>query len=548
MHMKYAWLALAAATIGVVPAQAQTNWPTYGGSDWNQRWSTLSQINVRNVKDLVPRIIFQTGTGKLGSLETTPIVVDGRMYVTTPYSEAIIAYDLRTRKQLWRQEPKIGPVITCCGPVNRGVAIADGTVFVGTLDARLLAFDAITGDPKWEVQDADPSLSYSITMAPLVVGQNVIVGVSGGEYGIRGHLTAYNIATGKQVWRWYSIPAPGEDPVATNGWWGTWATKAENADLHRDIAKEKADSAKYPDAWQRGGGGVWTTPAYDKASNTIFATVGNPSPDLDGTARPGDNLFTDAMVAIDAATGKTKWYYQTVPHDVWDLDATSPSVVTMLGGRKVVLHAGKTGWLYVVDAATGKLVRKSQNFVPQENMFALPIAEGTRMLPGANGGSEWSPISVDPQLAYAFVAGLHQPMNYKTHPAPWEKGRLWLGSAFVGIAGEPQYGLFSAVDLKTGKIAWQNKVDQPMMGGSLATAGGLVFTGEGNGNFNAFDVKTGKLLWQFHAGAGCNAAPMTFEMDGEQFVAVACGGNFQLSYPLGDAVMIFGLPKPWAAR
>jgi len=220
----------------------------------------------------------------------------------------------------------------------------------------------------------------------------------------------------------------------------------------------------------------------------------------------------------------------------------------MVGNRKVVLHAGKTGWLYVVDASTGKLVRKSQNFVPQENMFALPTPEGTRMLPGANGGSEWSPISVDPDLDYAFVAGLHQPMNYKTHPAPWEKGRLWLGSAFVAAPGEPQYGLFSAVDLKTGKIAWQNKVDQPMMGGSLATAGGLVFTGEGNGNFNAFDAKTGKLLWQFHAGAGCNAAPMTFEMDGEQYIAVACGGNFQLSYPLGDAVMIFGLPKPWAAR
>src|SRR6185295_14295318 len=272
---------------------------------------------------------------------------------------------------------------------------------------------------------------------------------------------------------------------------------------HRDIAKEKADSAKYADTWKTGGGGVWTTPAYDKASNTIFATVGNPSRDL---------------------------------------DATSPSVVTMLGDRKVVVHAGKTGWLYVLDAATGKLVRKSQNFVPQENMFALPTAEGTRMLPGANGGSEWSPISVSPRLGYAFVAGLHQPMHYKTHSAPWEKGRLWLGSAFVAIPGEDQYGLFSAIDLKTGKIAWQNKVPQPMMGGSLSTAGGLTFTGEGNGNFNAYDSKSGKLLWQFNAGAGCNSAPMSFEFEGEQLVAVACGGNFQINYPLGDAVMVFGLP------
>ncbi|HEX2637319.1 MAG TPA: PQQ-binding-like beta-propeller repeat protein [Gemmatimonadales bacterium] len=546
--MKQLWLGLLAAAAIATPAQAQGNWTTYGGTDWNQRWSTLARITTSNVSRLVPRMLFQTGTSKLGSLETTPLVVDGTMYVTTPYSEAIIAYDLRTNKQLWRQEPKIGTTITCCGPVNRGVAVGGGSVFVGTLDARLLAFDARTGKPKWDVEVADPTFGYSITMAPLIVGEHVIVGVSGGEYGIRGHLDAYDMATGKQVWRWYSIPAPGDDPVATNGWWGTWATHAEDADLHRDIAREKADSTKYADAWKTGGGGVWTTPSYDKASNTIYATVGNPSPDLDGSVRPGDNLFTDGIVAIDATTGKTKWYYQTVPHDVWDLDATSPSAITELGGKKVVLHAGKTGWLYVVDAATGKLVRKSQNFVPHENMFALPTAKGTRMLPGANGGSEWSPISVNPKLGYAFVAALHQPMNYITHTAPWEKGRLWLGSAFVAIPGEEQYGLFSAIDLKTGKIAWQNKVPQPMMGGSLSTAGGLTFTGEGNGNFNAYDSRTGKLLWQFNAGAGCNGTPMSFELDREQFIGMACGGNFQLSYPLGSAILIFGLPKAPAGR
>jgi len=385
-----------------------------------------------------------------------------------------------------------------------------------------------------------------------VIGDNVIVGVSGGEYGIRGHVTAYNAMTGDQVWRWYSIPAPKGDPTfddkAPNGWWGTWATKAETNDLHRDIAKEKADSAKYADAWKVGGGGVWTTPAYDKELNAIFVSVGNPSPDLDGSIRPGDNLYTDAIVSIDATTGKTNWYYQTVPHDVWDLDATSPPVVVSVGGHKAVVHAGKTAWVYVLDAATGKLIRRSDNFTPQENMFALPSDKGTRMLPGANGGSEWSPIAVDPELKYAFVAGLHQPMNYITHTAPYEKGKLWLGSAFVAIPGEEQYGLYSAVDLRTGKIAWQNKVPQPMMGGGLATATGLTFTGEGNGNFNAFDSKTGKLLWQYNGGAGCNSAAMTFTHGGEQFIAVACGGNFQLSYPLGDAVLVFGLPKRAAAR
>jgi alcohol dehydrogenase (cytochrome c) len=551
MRVRLASTLVALAGLCVWPATAwgQADWPTYGGNAWNQRWSGLKQINTRNVSRLVPRMVLQTGVSRPGSFETTPIVVGDMMYVTTAYNEATIAYDLNSRKQVWRYEHKLGTTLTCCGPNNRGVAVSDGSVFEGTLDARLIALDSKTGKLKWDIEVADPAAGYSITHAPLIVGQNVIVGVSGGEYGIRGHVTAYNTKTGEQAWRWYSIPAPKGDPTfdekAPNGWWGTWATKAEESDLHRDIAKEKADSAKYGDAWKTGGGGVWMTPAYDKDLNSIFLAVGNPSPDLDGSVRPGDNLYTDAIVALDATTGKTKWYYQTVPHDVWDLDAVSPPVVTTLDGKKVVVHAGKTGWVYVVDATTGKLVRKSDNFVPQENMFALPSEKGTRMLPGANGGSEWSPIAVDPTLNYAFVAGLHQPMNYITHSAPYEKGRLWLGSAFVAIPGEEQWGLYSAVNLATGKIAWQNKVPQPMMGGSLATAGGLAFTGEGNGNFNAYESRTGKLLWQFNAGAGCNAAPMTFTHGGEQFIAVACGGNFQLSYPLGDAVMVFGFPKPW---
>jgi PQQ-dependent dehydrogenase (methanol/ethanol family) len=534
------------------PVAAQSgDWLTYGGNDWNQRWSTLRSINTTNVSRLIPRMIFQTGITKLGSFENTPLVTGGVMYVTTPYNTAM-AYDLATHKELWRYEHKLGTTIYCCGPNNRGFGMHGGAhLYMGTLDAHLVALDAKSGKVMWDKEVADPAFGYSITHAPLIIGDNVIVGVSGGEYGIRGYVTAYNAMTGDQVWRWYSIPAPKGDSTfdekAPNGWFGTWAgSTPDGADLHRDVTKEKGDSAKYADAWKTGGGGVWTTPSYDKASNTLFVTVGNPSPDLDGSTRPGDNLYTDGIVAIDATSGKTKWYYQTVPHDVWDLDATSPSVVATLGGKKVVLHAGKTGWLYVLDAETGKLVRRSDNFVPQENMFALPSEKGTRMLPGANGGSEWSPISVNPTLGYAYVAALHQPMNYIVHNAPLEKGKLWLGSAFVAIPGEEQYGLFSAVDLKTGKIAWQKKVAQPMMGGSLATAGGLTFTGEGNGNFNAFDSKTGKQLWQFNAGAGCNSAPMTFTHGGEQFIAVACGGNFQLSYPLGDDVMVFGLPK--AAR
>jgi PQQ-dependent dehydrogenase (methanol/ethanol family) len=546
-----AGLALLLFGVSASALSAQANWTTYGGNDWNQRYSTLTQINTVNVRTLVPRMVFQTGISRLGSFENTPIVVDNMMYVTTPYNTAI-AYDLSTGKQVWRYEHKLGTTIYCCGPNNRGVAIHGPHAYMGTLDSRLVALDRMTGEVAWDIEVGDPAFGYSITHAPLVIGDNVIVGVSGGEYGIRGHVTAYNAATGEQVWRWYSIPAPAGDPtfdeVAPNGWWGTWPTHTpDGANLNRNIAQEKADSAKYADAWTRGGGGVWMTPAYDKALNLIYVAVGNPSPDLDGAIRPGDNLYTDAVVAIDATTGKTKWYYQTVPHDVWDLDAVSPPVVTTLGGQKVVVHAGKTAWVYVLDAATGKLVRRTENFTPQENMFALPTPEGTRMLPGANGGAEWSPIAVDPRLGYAFVAGLHQPMNYITHNAPWEKGRLWLGSAFVAIPGEEQYGTYSAINLATGKIVWQNKVPQPMMGGALATAGGLTFTGEGNGNFNAYNSRTGKLLWQFNGGAGCNSAPMSFSFKGEQFIAVACGGNFQLNFPLGDAVFVFGLPKPFTA-
>ena len=290
------------------------------------------------------------------------------------------------------------------------------------------------------------------------------------------------------------------------------------------------------------------TPAVDPATDTLFIMVGNPSPDLDGSVRPGDNLYTESMVALDVKTGSYKWHYQYVPHDVWDLDAVSPAVLfeTTAGGRrvKVVGHAGKTGWFYIHDRATGKLIRRSQAFVPQDNMFAQPTDTGVRMLPGANGGSEWSPVAYSPDTQMVYVLGLHQPMNYITHAAPFDRGKLWLGSAFVAIPTEEQWGTFTAIDVNTGKIAWQNKLPDPLIGGALATAGGLVFTGgDGTGNFYAFDARTGKELWRFQCGAGVNAAPISFEVDGEQFIAVAAGGNFQLRFPYGDGVFVFGLPK-----
>jgi alcohol dehydrogenase (cytochrome c) len=518
------------------------NWTIYGRDYTNQRYSPLAQITSANVGSLRMAWMFQTGISRLGSFETSPTVVDGVMYLTTPYNTAM-AVDARSGQQIWRYEhkPSITAPIYCCGPNNRGVAISGNTVYMGTLDSRLVALDSKTGAVKWDVEAADPEAGYSLTITPLIVDNFVIIGSSGAEYGIRGFVKAYDKTDGKLQWTFYTLP--------DKGWEGNFAEKTgEGEDLKRNIAAEKAAMAQYGDAWKRGGGSVWMTPAYDPASHNLFFAVGNPSPDLDGTVRPGDNLYTESIVAIDARTGEYKWHYQQVPHDVWDFDATSPPVIVKLkNGKTAVAEAGKTAFVYVLDAETGKLIRKSEEFNRHENYFVQPTPEGVRMLPGANGGSEWSPTAVNPTLGYMYVLGLEQPMNYITHSAPYEKGKLWLGSAFKAVPGEKQYGTFTAINLNTGKRAWQVKTDQPMIGGALATAGNLVFTGEGNGHFNAYDARTGKTLWSFNAGAGCNAPPVTYSLDGKQYIAVACGGNYQLGYPLGDAVMVFGIPGSAAA-
>ena len=384
---------VASPVTNVTPAMLQQarqsgDWLMYGHNYWNNRFSPLKQINTTNIRNLVPRMVFQTGTERLGSLETTPVVVNGIMYITSPATpnNVVVAVDLRTQKTLWRYEHKNAPVSTaCCGPNNRGVAVSGGNVYVATLDAQLVALDQATGKEKWVVTVGDPAEGYTETMAPLIIDDKVIIGSSGAEYGIRGFVKAYNTSTGALMWTFYTIPAPNAraDEGGVNGWFGRWSrTTPEGTNLNRDIAKEKADSAKYADAWRHGGGSMWMTPAYDPDTKTMYIAIGNPSPDLDGSVRPGDNLWSESIVALDAATGKFKWGYQMIPHDVWDLDAASPPVIATVGGRKAVVHAGKTGWVYVLDATTGRLIRRSEAFVPQVNMFAKPTAEGTRMLPG----------------------------------------------------------------------------------------------------------------------------------------------------------------------
>ena len=514
------------------------NWIHPNGSYEQTRFYPGNQITAANVGKMKPAFVFQTAV--LESMETAPIVLDGVMFLTTSFNH-VYAIDAATGEEFWHYKHKLGPIVTvCCGNNNRGVAIEGGKLFMGTLDAKLVALDAKTGKLLWQTEIADPEKGYSETMAPAVVDGKVIIGTNGGEYGVRGFVKAYSANDGKLLWTFYTIPEKGHE--------GVWATHdATGRDMHRDIAAEKAALAKDASFYQTLGGGVWMTPAIDKKTRTVFFVVGNPSPDLYGAIRPGDNLYTDSIVAIDLDKGTYKWHFQYIAHDVWDLDAVSPPILTQAADKSgkmvdVVIHGGKTGHVYVHERETGKLIRFSDAMIPQENMWVLPTKEGARMLPGANGGVEWSPLAVDPRTRTAFAANLHQPMTYHVEETPYPGGKLWLGGAFKTIPAEEQWGQLVAVNLDTGKIAWKHKTPQPLIGGVLATAGGVVFNGEANGWFKAFDSKTGKELWKYNCGAGVNAPAVSYMVGNKQYVAVAAGGNNQIDAKRGNSVFVFALP------
>jgi PQQ-dependent dehydrogenase (methanol/ethanol family) len=515
-------------------AKDSNNFLHTNGNYAQTRFYPNKQINTSNVAKLHPAWIFQTEVKE--SMETSPIVVNGTMFATTSYSH-VYAIDAKTGAELWHFKPKLGVITTyCCGPNNRGVAVADDKVFVATLDAKLVALDAKTGNVVWEQKLADPEDGYSETMAPTVVKGKVLIGTNGGEYGIRGFVRAYNAADGKLLWNFDTIP---ENSV------GVWAARdTTGRDMHRDIDTEKAQLAKIGDPYKRLGGGVWQNPAVDLATNRIYFVVGNPSPDLDGSLRPGDNLYTDSLVSLDLDTGKYVCHLQYIAHDVWDLDAVSPVVLVDVADKSGntipgVIHAGKTGHIYVHDRKDCSLIRFSDAMVAQENMWTLPTKEGARMLPGANGGVEWSPIATNPQAHMAYAINLHQPMTYQVESSPYPGGKLWLGGAFKVIPTEESFGNVTAVDYNTGKIKWQVKTPEPMIGGILATDGGLVFTGEGNGLFKAYDANDGKVLWQFQAGAGVNAPPSSYTVDGKQYIVVGAGGNTQIDFKRGNNIIAF---------
>jgi PQQ-dependent dehydrogenase (methanol/ethanol family) len=514
------------------------NWIHPNGSYAQTRYYPGNQINTGNVAKLRPAFVFQTAV--LESMETAPIVVNGVMFLTTSFNH-VYAIDAATGEEFWHYKHKMGPITTfCCGPNNRGVAIEGDRLFMGTLDAKLVALDAKTGKIVWETQIADPEKGYSETMAPAVVDGKVLIGTNGGEYGVRGFIKAFDAKDGKLLWTFYSIPEKGHE--------GVWAENdATGRNMKRDIAAEKAAFAKDASFYQTLGGGVWMTPAVDKKTRTVFFVAGNPSPDLYGAIRPGDNLYTNSMVAIDLDKGTYKWHSQYIAHDVWDLDAVSPPILTQAKDASgkvvdVVIHGGKTGHVYVHDRGTGKLIRFSEAMIPQENMWVLPTKEGARMLPGANGGVEWSPMAVNPKLHMAYAANLHQPMTYHVEEAAYPGGsKLWLGGAFKTIPGEEQWGRLVAVNLDTGKVAWGVKTPQPLIGGVLATAGDLVFNGEANGWYKAYDARTGKELWKYNCGAGVNSPGVSYMVNGKQYIAVAAGGNNQIDAKRGNSVFVFAV-------
>jgi alcohol dehydrogenase (cytochrome c) len=520
------------------------NWLTYYGTYDGQRYSTLDQIDKESVKKLVPAWVFQAGSAGLHagastySFEASPLVVEGVMYVSGPDGK-VWAIDAVSGEELWRyKHASPYDVSLCCGNVNRGVAVGHGRVYMYTLNAHLIALDATSGELVFDVVNGDVRAGESGSVAPLIVKDMVIVGSAGGEFGLRGHIDAFDAQTGERRWRSYTIPKPGEPGSET---WG-------------DEAGE---------AWQRGGANCWVTSTYDPELELLFQGTGNPAPDFDGEVRPGDNLYTDSTIAVDVNTGEIRWHYQFTPHDLWDYDSTMENLLfDAPDGRKLLAHADKNGYFFVLDRTNGELVRVFPfvdritwgEITPDGKVTpkVYPDEEGVpvHFWPGPAGGKEWTHMSYNPNTGLIYVPVQEVGATATRRRREFRESIPYWGAG-VAVDLDDFYGYVAAIDPLTGEEKWRWNNEYPMCASTLSTAGGLVFQGTPTGELVALDADTGEKLYSFQCGSGHHSSPSTYSVNGRQYVAVPTGwGGWVegflpglLGASAGDALFVFALPE-----
>ena len=533
-------LALLFALAGVAAAQQVTpdrlvraasephNWLTYSGTYASQRHTPLREITPQNVRNLEQKWVLQGQV--LGAWQSSPLVVDGIMYLTQRPND-VLAVDAETGRAFWLYRyNNSAEQRVCCGANNRGLAIHGGTLFMGTLDAHLIAIDAKNGQPLWNTKVADSKLAYSVTMAPLVIGDKVIVGTGGGEYGIRGFIAAYDVRTGNEVWRFNTIPSPGEPGSET--WTG--------------------------DDWEHGGASVWVTGSYDPELNLTYWGIGNPGPDWNPDQRPGDNLYSDSVVALDADTGKLKWHFQFTPNDGYDYDSVQVPVLVDLPWqgrpRKLMLWANRNGFFYVLDRATGEFlhgtpfvkVNWASGLDAKGRPIQTPQPPGAATWPGNQGGTNWYSPSFSPRTGLFYLSAWVDYASYFRHePQEFELGRNFAGGGHRVVTPVPDapgvaigrrtpinnwtdavgHGEVLALDPRTGEQRWSFKQYDVTDSGILTTATDLLFTGGREGYFHALDARTGALLWKAALGGQIVNAPISYSIDGRQYIATISGNN-----------------------
>jgi alcohol dehydrogenase (cytochrome c) len=519
-------------------AKDPANWLTYSGTYASQRYTTLNQITPSNVQGLTLKWMYQAA--QPGGWETSPLVADGIMYLTQRPND-VVALDAKTGRVFWIYRHALSPTqIVCCGANNRGLAMLGDTLFMGTLDAHLVAIDAKSGRPLWNIKVADNAAGYSITLAPLVVKEKVIVGVGGGEYGIRGFIAAYDAKTGKEAWRFNTIPGPGDPGHAT------WEPCPAGQKTYCD-----------PEGWKHGAGSVWVTGSYDPALNLTYWGVGNAGPDWNPDQRPGDNLYTDSVVALDADTGALNWHFQFTPHDSYDFDAVQIPVladITWKGAPlKAMLWANRNGYFYVLDRASGRFllgepfvkVNWSSGLDAKGRPIQTPQPAGQPTFPGNQGGTNWYSPSYSPRTGLFYLSAWENyatvfggvPVEYKSglaygggaphdyQPVPNAPGLPGMGrrppiNSWTETAGN---GAVLAIDPTTGRQKWRFPMTDVSDAGILTTATNLLFTGGREGYVQALDAQTGKPLWKTNLGGPIGNGPISYQIDGKQYVAVVSG-------------------------